>query len=431
MKLFANKKTKWFPLDNAAKIYPPTASATRPHVFSFSALLEEEVCPEILETAVTNVLNHYDTFKTSMKRGAFWYYLEDNKKPFKVSEEKPYYLKPIDYSKNNGYLLEFLYIRNKITAKFFHALTDGSGGFKFFSEVLIEYLRLSGHDLDLEEKIKPIEEPSTSSSADDSFFTYENATKVKAEKIPKPFSIQGTPFEYDGCGLTTCEVELESLKTEAGKYNASVTAYLAAVYAFAIRDAFIKNKPYGNKIVTVLVPCDLRRKYGGKTMRNFTMFARVIIDWAKKDYSFAECVEIASKQIAMGLTKEKLDKLIHDNVKTEKNFFIKIVPLFLKDLIMRAIYSRIGETLQTVNFSNIGKANLPNGVEKYVKKITFCIAPTFSCGHQTGVVGFNDKVFITFARNYVETGIEKSFVRQLTASGIQTKVYGNYWESQS
>ena len=74
---------------------------------------------------------------------------------------------------------------------------------------------------------------------------------------------------------------------------------------------------------------------------------------------------------------------------------------------------------------------MPNGVEKYVKKITFCIAPTFSCGHQTGVVGFNDKVFITFARNYVETGIEKSFVRQLTASGIQTKVYGNYWESQS
>ena len=200
MKLFANKKTKWFPLDNAAKIYPPTASATRPHVFSFSALLDEEVCPEILETAVTNVLNHYDTFKTSMKRGAFWYYLEDNKKPFKVSEEKPYYLKPIDYSKNNGYLLEFLYVRNKITAKFFHALTDGSGGFKFFSEVLIEYLRLSGHDLDLEEKIKPIEEPSTFPVLTIASSRTRTQQKSKPKKYPSHFRFRGHPLNMTAVG---------------------------------------------------------------------------------------------------------------------------------------------------------------------------------------------------------------------------------------
>ena len=83
MGLFSKKKELWFPLDNAAKIYPPTASQKRAHVFCFSALLDNEIQSDFLIKAIENVLNHYPTFKTSLKRGAFWYYLEENKKPQK------------------------------------------------------------------------------------------------------------------------------------------------------------------------------------------------------------------------------------------------------------------------------------------------------------------------------------------------------------
>ena len=140
MGLFSKKKELWFPLDNAAKIYPPTASQKRAHVFCFSALLDNEIQSDFLIKAIENVLNHYPTFKTSLKRGTFWYYLEENKKPVKVFVETPYYLKQIDYKENNGYLFQVLHVRNKITIKFFHALTDGSGGFTFFTEVLTQYL---------------------------------------------------------------------------------------------------------------------------------------------------------------------------------------------------------------------------------------------------------------------------------------------------
>ena len=84
MGLFSKKKELWFPLDNAAKIYPPTASQKRAHVFCFSALLDNEIQSDFLIKAIENVLNHYPTFKTSLKRGTFWYYLEENKKPIKV-----------------------------------------------------------------------------------------------------------------------------------------------------------------------------------------------------------------------------------------------------------------------------------------------------------------------------------------------------------
>ncbi len=430
MSLFSKKRATWYPLDNAAKIYPPTASSRRAHVFCFSAMLDSETQPEILQTAVTNVLNHYPTFKTKLKKGAFWYYLEENNKPVKVFEEPPYFLKQINYKENNDFLFQVMYIRNKITVKFFHALTDGTGGFKFFSEILLEYLSLCGHTIDLEEKVKPIDEPSNMDSSDDSFRTYEYNSKEKSENPPRPYAIKGTPFDYDGCGMITAEFDLEEVKKLAKDCGVSITSYLAAVYSYSVFDAFLKNKPYGNRLVTVLIPCNLRKKYGGETMRNFTMFARVLNDWSKNPCTVEDLAKLAQDQITDGTTKEKLDKIIHDNVKTEKNFFIKITPLFLKNLIMRLAYIKVGENLQTVDLSNIGLLNLPEGLRDYVKKITFAIAPTFSCGHQTGVIGYNGKLFVTFSRNYTETSLEKTFIRHFTNKGIKVKVSSNYWESR-
>lgn len=430
MSLFSKKKSNWYPLDNAGKIYPPTASSQRPHVFCFSALLTDEIKPDLLKNAVNNVLNHYPSFKTMLKRGAFWYYLEENKKPIKVFQEPPYYLKQINSHENNNYLFQVYFVRNKITIKFFHALTDGTGGFKFFSEVLVEYLSLSGIEIDLEEKLKPIAEPSNMLDADDSFIAYEKQNTEKVKNPPRPYAIKGTPFEYDGSGMITVEFNIEDIKKLSKQCGVSVTSYLSAVYSYSVYEAFLKDKPYGNKLVTVLVPCNLRKTYSSNTMRNFSMFARFLNDWSKSVPDIPTLAKKAQEQILQGTTKEKLDQLIHDNVKSEKNFFIKIAPLFLKDLILRLVYVKVGENLQTVDMSNIGLISLPKDVEKYVEKITFAIAPTFSCGHQTGIVGYKDKLYVTFSRNYTETSLEKIFIRHFTDLGIEAKVSSNYWESQ-
>ncbi len=430
MRIFSKRKLLWYPLDNAAKIYPPTASAKRPHVFSFSAFLDKEINSNFLQEAATNVLSHYPTFKTTLKKGAFWYYLEENLQPVKVFGEKPYYLKPIDYQENNGYLFQVFYIRNKITINFFHALTDGTGGFQFFTEVVADYIRICGDNIDLEGKIHPVDEPINISSTEDSFIEYNPKSKTKAEKIPRPYAIKGTPFDYDGNGMITAVFDMEQVKVLAKECNVSITAYLAAVYSKAIFEACLKGKHINNKLVTVLVPCNLRKKYGGETVRNFTMFARVTIDWSDENRTVEDCAKIAAVQIEDGLKKEKLDKIIYDNVKLEKNIFIKLTPLFLKNLIMRLVYVNVGENLQTVNFSNIGLANVPDAFKNHVKGMTFSIAPTFSCGHQTGVVGYNGKLFVTFSRNYVETGIERAFVRCLTEKGVDVTISSNYWESK-
>ena len=47
-----NKHDKWYKLDNAAKIFPPTTTTYDPKIFRFSCLLKEKVNKEIIKKAV-------------------------------------------------------------------------------------------------------------------------------------------------------------------------------------------------------------------------------------------------------------------------------------------------------------------------------------------------------------------------------------------
>ncbi len=423
-------KTNWYQLDNAAKIYPPTANERRPHVFSFSAMVVETVEPVVLRDAVQNVTNRNPTFKTKLMKGKFWYYLEENNLPVKVFREEPYYLKSIDYKRNNNFLFQVLYQENRITINFFHALTDGTGGFNFFSQILLEYFKLMNYDIDSEGLISSVDTPFFFEEGDDSFLFYDKKVDNKPQKLAKPYKINGTSFSYDGCGLTTAQIPVEQIKTLAKEKGVTITAYLSGIYLYTIYSLYLRNRPIKNKLITLLVPCNLRKKYGGNTMRNFTMFARVSHNFNDDNITLDQCIKISQDQILEQLTVDKLDAIIHSNVKTEKNPFIKIVPLSLKNLIMRMAYVKVGENLQTCSFSNLGAVKLPKSFSTYVKHITFSIAPTYTCRQQFTGIGFNDHIYLTFSRDYVENSIEKQFFRILTQLGVSVKIFSNYWESQ-
>ena len=84
-----NPKTSktWNRLDNAAKIFPPTSTRRDPKVFRFSCRLTEEVEPDVLQKALDGAIREFPGFCCILKRGAFWYYLEESPLRPKVREE--------------------------------------------------------------------------------------------------------------------------------------------------------------------------------------------------------------------------------------------------------------------------------------------------------------------------------------------------------
>lgn len=80
--------TKWRKLDNSAKIFPIDSDKNFSAVYRMSVLLTEDINPKILKDAVNKTLESFTSFKVCLKRGFFWYYLEENTKEIIIDEEK-------------------------------------------------------------------------------------------------------------------------------------------------------------------------------------------------------------------------------------------------------------------------------------------------------------------------------------------------------
>ncbi len=423
------KRKNWYPLDNAAKIYPPCSNYRRPGNFALMAELNEVVDKDILNKAVNNLLKRFPTFNVKLKKGWFWYYFEENNKPFFVQQEDPYFMSYIDGIENNGYLFRVLYNENKIKMVIFHSLCDGTAGMDVFKSLLYEYLLLCGKKVSSDGLIKTAYAPSSFEEEEDDFLTTYERKKVKKQKHKNAFCTDGTAFSYDGVGLITGRVKVEELKALAKKYDATLTTFLSALYMQVIYNTYIKNKKVKNKLVTILVPVNLRKYFNSNTMRNFAMFVRLSHDYLAP-ITLEECVNACKTQMQEELTKEKLEATMHFNVKTEKNILLKIMPLFIKDVAMRLAYRFVGDNLHTSNLSNLGIVELPESMKKYVKSFTFALNASYSGKINMAVVSYDGYMNITSTRNFTETLIEKEFFSFLSHNGVNVEINSNYWEAQ-
>ena len=85
------KYKKWYKLDNAAKIFPPTSTKKDSKVFRFACELYEDVDKEILQYALDKTIEEYPLFLSTLKKGLFWYYLETSSITPKVTKENMYF----------------------------------------------------------------------------------------------------------------------------------------------------------------------------------------------------------------------------------------------------------------------------------------------------------------------------------------------------
>ncbi len=423
------KKKNWYPLDNAAKIFPAVYSEKRPYNFCFSAILTENVNVEKLNKAINNILDRVPTFKTKLKRGLFWYYLERNKKSFIAQEEPADYLSLIDFAENNDYLFKVYYRERKISIVSFHALSDGNGVLYVFKEILLEYAVLCGKKVDTEGKIKTAEAPETYEEINDNYVSNYKKTKIKSKRIKNIAHSDGTPFEYDGFALLTLSAEVEQFKSISKQYNATITEYLAGLYLYDFFVTYIKNKNVKDKTVVLLVPVNMRKKHVSQSVRNYSLFVRVVHDFSN-EISLEECIETAKEQIKKGSKQEVLDAINAANVRLEKNILMKITPLFLKDFAMKIVYHFVGENYQSGDLSNVGVVDLPECLKKFVQDMYFSISASHTSKQLLGVLSYNGKINLTFTRNFVENDFERFFIKELTDNGIKLTVQSNYWEKK-
>ncbi len=419
----------WLRLDNAAMIFPPVSGKQSPNTFSFSAVLDEQIDKDILQESVNQVIKSEDTFRVRLKKGMFWYYLEENDKLPVVQKEPKDFMEYIDFRYDDNYLFRVYYLENKITIVYYHVLTDGTGGLYFLKQVIYQYLANKGYDIKTEGLVKPVEIPTLESEVEDKFMATTSKSKEKKIAEKKAFKLSGTPFKTFGTGIICGECDTEKVKTQAKKYNTTITGYLCGLYMYSLYKAYLEDKNKKNNTICISIPVNIRKRHPSETKRNYSLVVRIDYDFSKSA-SLDDVIKSCTEQLKTKVTTEQLDAQIKFNTGAEKNILMKIVPRWLKTLVLKIAYNVRGNKQESTNLSNIGEVELPADIARHIKSMYFTLQASRTTQKNMSVIGYNGKLFITFSRRHIENIAERFFFRTLEENDIDVAVCGNYQEVQ-
>ena len=418
---------RWMRLDNAAKIYPAARRRSWNNLFRLSATLREPVDKETLQTALAATVKRFPSIAVRIRRGMFWYYLEEIKNPPPVQEEQAFPLVRMPFDDIRKCAFRVICYQNRIAVEFFHAVTDGNGGLIFLKTLVAEYLSVRyGLKIPNTDGVLAIDEPPREEELEDSFLKNDGPVSASRREATA-FKLRGTPEEDGYLNLITGILETDQVLALARAHGVSLTAFLTAVMIACILEMQNERGPNRRRQrpVKVLVPVNLRKMFPSDSLRNFVLYITPGVDPRMGDYSFEEILKAVHHQMGMELNEKQMAARIAANVRAERSLALKIMPLFIKNLAMKLLFNLVGERKSCITVSNLGAVDLPEEMAEYVTRMDFILGAQATCPNNCGVISYQGKLYISFLRTIRETELERRFFCYLRRLGLNVKLESN------
>lgn len=403
---------RWYKLENAAKIFPPSANKKDTKVFRFYVELKEYVDPKMLNKALTETLKEFPLFRSTLKKGFFWYYLEKSNLVPVVEEENKM---PCEELKD-GLLFKVTYYKKRINIEVNHALTDGTGTLSFL-QVLIKNYETYKHNVS---KDLIVDNVSIIDREVDSYVKYYKKVKlVQKKEDPFAYKIKGKIYPENGLKIIELVMATKDVLKLSKEKGRTITEYLTAILLKSVSETMsYKDK---KKPVVIQVPVNLRNYFPSNTARNFFNVINISYKFDNEDESIENILDSVSIQFKNKLTKEELTKSMNSFANFEKIFLIRLIPIFIKDIVLKCIHHFLAY-YKTLSFSNIGIIKVPEELEKNINMFgVFTSTDSIS----SCMCSYKDKLVITFTSHFIDHEIEKNFVRFLTEENIEITVNTN------
>lgn len=181
-----------------------------------------------------------------------------------------------------------------------------------------------------------------------------------------------------------------------------------------------KQKP-----IKILIPVNLRKYFDSISMRNFVLYITPGIEANLGEFTFDEIVEAIHHQMKLQLTEKQMRTRITANVRAEKNKLLKVLPLFLKNIGMKIMFSLVGEKKSCITMSNLGVVTVPQEMEPFVSRFDFTLGVQSTGCNNCGILSYKDKLYINLIRNIEESQLERLFFTNLVKMGIGVTVESN------
>ena len=426
MKKYTKKQDSWYKLDLSANVYPTLQRKNFSSVYRISVTLKETIQPDLLQKAVDLTLPRFPTFKTALRRGLFWRYLEPNHRPGPfVQPDIQNPCMPMHFRANNRYLIRIYYYQKRISLEVFHSISDGNGALYLLRTITAVYLRLQGHDIPDGCGVLNINEEPAPEELEDSYMKYATSKFCPPRKQERAYRVRGTLEPNYELNIICGVIPVDKLLQVTRRYKVSVTEYLNAVLLYALMkkqqsDGVVREKP-----LKLALPVNLRRFFPSETLRNFITMVYPAIDPRMGDYSFEDILTQVHHYMRYYINDKFLNADITTNAMTQQNPIIRVVPLFIKDWVVKSFYIRVQDCQSSAGLTNLGVIQLSDELQQFVERFDVLMGHPFSARTNCAIISYQNTLTVNFASCIKETDVERFFFRKLVQDGVPVKIETN------
>lgn len=418
---------EWYQLDLSAIVYPTLQRRDFSSVYRLSVLLTKDVNPQVLQQALDRTLPRFPTYKAAIRKGFFWRYLESNDRPGPfVQEDVKNPCQPMYFKANNRYLVRVYYYRNRIAFESHHSLGDGTGGMCVLQTLIAEYLRLLGHsEIQNGGFVLDVKETAKKEELEDAYMKYASSKVTPKRPREKTYRVRGTKEPFYTLNMIDGIMSVSEVGKVAKKYQASITEYFNAVLIYALMRKQDMEGHTHKRPVRIAMPVNLRRFFPSQTLRNFITMIYPGIDPRLGEYTFEEIVTQVHYYMRYYINEKFLRADITTNANTQRHPLIRVVPLFLKDFVVRLFYTKVQDRYSSAGLTNMGALKVPESMVPYIERFDIYMGQPFSSRTNCAIISFEDVLTVNFASSIVETDVERYFFEKLVQDGIHVKIESN------
>lgn len=402
-----------FPVDNASILFLSLIRSYHTNSFRFSMTLKQPVCPDALQQAVNRIHKRFPSVIAGLRQDFFHYRQVASAVPPTVQPD-PGLLKPMTAEELRNCCFRVYYQGNTVSIEAFHALTDGYGAITTFTTLIAEYLQiLQGVEtpvgiirLDVKDNPHPHE-------VADSFLELADAPP---QHLPSRFSYLPTCPENPDWQVrySSLSLDIPALLNTAHRYGVTLNTLLTTVLAASVMELQIKEKGLKKlKPVRIMVPIDLRRMIGSRTLRNFSLYTLPTMEGYQHDLPIDELCKLFDAQLKEQLSKENQASMVSYNVRTQNAWYFKYVPWKLKSMLMRIGYRFFGESNSSLTLTNLGRVTLPVELQPHVEDFRCWLTPRVSSPYGCSVLSFGNKLTLNMSRFGEKDEVGEIFFRKL------------------
>ncbi|WP_166981796.1 alcohol acetyltransferase [Microbacterium fandaimingii] len=469
-------RRNWVRLDNASNIFLAARSDSDPKVFRISAEMDHDVDPVLLQQALDATYDRYPLYHAVLRRGVFWYYLQDSDLRPRVTGDRQHTCAPIYQADRRNLLFRVMHHRQRIILEIFHALSDGTGALWFLTDLVTAYVSLrhpeqpstqgesgAGSDahadrgqLDARTPAGEGAEP-THGLVADSFAHYFRRRRRHEAPASEPDFSTGPGPAAPGSGVVggrarfargiprrigrffhlperkvyrvrgtrtpdnrTRAVELtmpaHDVLNLARAAEVPLTMFLTALFFESIRaSAGDLGKA---RTLSASAPVNLRQFFPSTSPRNFFATVRVDHTYGEGADDVGSIGRQLDAQFSPKVSPEALEKTLRQFIRLEGLFVLRVIPRPLKDVILRLVNWGNNRGL-SIAVSNLGRVSLPDSVDEHVGRMSFHVS---AARPQICVMSHAGVLTISFTSPCVETDHIKEFARLLTDRGVAVTV---------